>query len=261
MKKITGFLSPKRAGVFVACAVLAASASFDVMASNKSGTAFASPYDSAVAYSYRMASQGNNVEFTMPTAAEREAADPFVVLSDRGVDVDPIRAVAAELALDLSGIEIAIAGGRANAAVVPAADRKCLAQAIYYEARNQSSAGQMAVADVILNRVDDKHYPGSVCGVVYQGAKRETGCQFSFTCDGSMTKPVDVLAMKDAQRMAEAVLSGLRIEITRGALNYHANYVAPYWAPRLHKTAVVDDHVFYTPVRYAQLAQGGTSAQ
>ena len=123
---------------------------------------------------------------------------------------------------------------------------ECLTQAVYYEARNQSADGQRAVAQVVLNRVRHPSYPNSVCGVVFQGSQRSTGCQFSFTCDGSMYRSsIEPLAWERAQRIAAAALSGNVYRPVGLALNYHTTAIRPYWAPSLARQAVIGDHIFY----------------
>jgi Cell Wall Hydrolase len=121
----------------------------------------------------------------------------------------------------------------------------CLAQAISYEAGNESVVGQEAVAQVILNRLRHPAYPKSICGVVYQGSERKTGCQFTFTCDGSLKRPRSAQSMAYATAIAERVLSGGTSAIVGGATHYHANYVSPYWAPSLVKIATIGAHIFY----------------
>jgi len=122
----------------------------------------------------------------------------------------------------------------------------CLTQAIYYEAGNQSEDGQRAVAQVVLNRVRHPVWPNSVCGVVYQGAMRAGGgCQFTFTCDGSLARtPVPTLWARARQYAAEA-LAGRTYAGVGLSTFYHANYVFPSWAPRLVKTAQIGAHIFY----------------
>src|SRR3982750_3336591 len=110
---------------------------------------------------------------------------------------------------------------------------QCLTEAIYYEARNQSDDGQRAVAQVVLNRVRHPAYPNTVCGVVYQGSERSTGCQFSFTCDGSMNAGVQPYAWERARRIAEAALHGSVYRPVGLATNYHTTAIHPYWAPSL----------------------------
>ena len=132
-----------------------------------------------------------------------------------------------------------------NMAAVNAEDRRCLAQAIYYEARSEKRVGQLAVADVVLNRVDSSVYPDSICGVVFQGSERVTGCQFSFTCDGSMDRRLNKRLWKRADDLAGAILAGVRVPVSRNATHYHADYVNPPWAEKLTPTAVIGTHKFY----------------
>ncbi len=121
----------------------------------------------------------------------------------------------------------------------------CLAQAIWYEAATESIAGQRAVAQVVLNRVAHVSYPGSVCGVVYQGSQRRTGCQFSFTCDGSMRRRTGGASWATAQRLAEQALSGQVFGQVGTATHYHTNWVNPYWAPTLNHIGTIGAHRFY----------------
>ena len=122
---------------------------------------------------------------------------------------------------------------------------ECLTQAVYYEARNQSAEGQRAVAQVVLNRVRHPSYPNSVCGTVFQGSERATGCQFSFTCDGSMYGYIEPDAWDFAQQIAREALSGSVYRPVGLALNYHSTSIRPYWAPGLTRQAVVGSHIFY----------------
>lgn len=121
----------------------------------------------------------------------------------------------------------------------------CLTTAIYYEARSEPAAGRIAVGKVVLNRVKSRVYPNSICKVVFEGASRKTGCQFTFTCDGSMQE-----APRDAgwERSREAALNawlGLS-DVTIGrATHYHTVAVDPVWAHTLMRTANVGNHVFY----------------
>jgi hypothetical protein len=121
----------------------------------------------------------------------------------------------------------------------------CLTQAIYYEARSQSDDGERAVAQVVLNRVRHPAFPNSVCGVVYQGSQRGTGCQFTFTCDGSMNRAVEPYAWARARRIAEAALHGDVYRPVGLATNYHTTAIHPYWAPTLIPQAIVGAHIFY----------------
>ncbi|MGB3738101.1 MAG: cell wall hydrolase, partial [Pontixanthobacter sp.] len=105
--------------------------------------------------------------------------------------------------------------------------------------------GQGAVAQVILNRVSHIAYPNSVCGVIYQGSNRRTGCQFSFTCDGSLMRPPSPAGRARARRTAERALGGAVSSAVGRSTHYHANYVVPYWSSSLIKTAVIGTHIFY----------------
>jgi len=121
----------------------------------------------------------------------------------------------------------------------------CLASAVYYEAGSQDDNGERAVAQVVLNRVRHPAFPGTVCGVVYEGSTRATGCQFTFTCDGSLYRQPDAAGWRRASRIAEAALSGYVYAPVGWATHYHADYVVPYWASTLAKNAVVGAHIFY----------------
>jgi len=122
---------------------------------------------------------------------------------------------------------------------------QCLASAVYYEAGNQDVDGERAVAQVVLNRVRHPAFPASVCGVVYEGSTHQTGCQFTFTCDGSLYRQPDADGWRRAYKVAEAALSGAVYAPVGYATHYHANYVLPVWASTLAKTAIVGDHLFY----------------
>jgi spore germination cell wall hydrolase CwlJ-like protein len=121
----------------------------------------------------------------------------------------------------------------------------CLASAVYYEAGNQDAAGERAVAQVVLNRVRHPAFPGTVCGVVYQGSTRPTGCQFTFTCDGSLKRKPDADGWRRATEIAGAALGGAVYAPVGWATHYHADYVVPYWASTLAKSDVVGAHLFY----------------
>ena len=120
----------------------------------------------------------------------------------------------------------------------------CLTQAVYYEAGFEPADGRRAVAQVVLNRVRHPAFPNSVCGVVYDGASKPV-CQFSFTCDGSLRRAPSPRAWAEAQRIAREALQGNVSPVVGTATHYHANYVAPYWAPRLTKLSQIGAHIFY----------------
>lgn len=128
----------------------------------------------------------------------------------------------------------------------------CLAQNIYYEARGSNRADRIAVADVVLNRVQDTRYPNTICGVVQQGKQYADGrmvrnrCQFSWYCDGKSDWPTNMDVWVDAQQIAYNMLvhndgRGL----TEGATHYHADYVSPKWARTLQLTGRIGVHIYY----------------
>jgi len=144
----------------------------------------------------------------------------------------------------------------------------CLAQNMYYEARNQGSAGILAVTAVVFNRVRDSRFPNTICGVIKQGPTRESWktrkikilppkerkyypvknrCQFSWYCDGLSDKPKD---LETYERFLNYAIGWLHstipfIDITDGALFYHADSVTPGWAKTKQKTVEIQDHIFY----------------
>lgn len=122
---------------------------------------------------------------------------------------------------------------------------KCLTEAVYYEAANEPLEGRRAVAQVVLNRVRHPAYPKSVCGVVYQGYQKWTGCQFSFTCDGSLTRSPMRRQWLEAESVARAALAGYVEPSVGTATHYHADYVLPKWAFQLGKIEQIGRHIFY----------------
>lgn len=124
--------------------------------------------------------------------------------------------------------------------------QQCLTTAIYYEAALEPDAGQRAVAQVILNRVRHPSYPSSICGVVYQGSERATGCQFTFSCDGSMARRPNPFHWKRARKVAGDMLSGDVFAPVGTATHYHTTEVNPYWAPSLNFVGTIGAHRFYT---------------
>jgi spore germination cell wall hydrolase CwlJ-like protein len=125
-----------------------------------------------------------------------------------------------------------------------AAARKCLTQAIYYEAANEPVDGKRAVAQVILNRVRHPAYPHSVCGVVYEGWSRGT-CQFTFVCDGALLRAPMPRQWRESEEIATEALAGVTEKLVGAATNYHADYVLPRWAFTLPKVGQIGAHIFY----------------
>ncbi len=122
---------------------------------------------------------------------------------------------------------------------------KCLTDAIYYEAATEPDVGQRAVAQVILNRMRHPTYPNSVCGVIYQGSERQTGCQFSYACDGSMARLPSRFHWERARGVAASALAGYVYAPVGMATHYHTVAVNPYWAPSLHFIGTIGAHRFY----------------
>ncbi|WP_241657322.1 cell wall hydrolase [Aurantiacibacter suaedae] len=123
--------------------------------------------------------------------------------------------------------------------------QQCMTQAIYYEAASESDAGQRAVAQVVLNRLAHPSYPSTVCGVVFQGSQRSTGCQFTFTCDGSLGRQPSAFMWGRASRIARQALAGAVYAPVGLATHYHTLAVHPYWADSLTEVAVIGAHQFY----------------
>ncbi len=159
------------------------------------------------------------------------------------------------IAAFLASVIFSITPGAVRAEIAPmisigeAGDRQraigCLANAIAYEAGYEPTEGQQAVAEVILNRVRHAGYPKSICGVVFSGSHRRTGCQFSFTCDGSLKRRLSEAVLTNTHLIAAAALDGLIPSRVPGATHYHADYVSPYWAPSLIRIAKIGAHIFY----------------
>jgi spore germination cell wall hydrolase CwlJ-like protein len=190
---------------------------------------------------------------TFPSfGAAEEVAEPAVPLVKPLPD--QIRDLAPEAALQVNAT-IPLANGP-NPAAVPftfgktsgearARALECLTSAIYYEAAQEPTDGQRGVAQVILNRVRHPAFPNSNCGVVYEGSTRVTGCQFTFTCDGSMARAPMPDLWNRARRVAGEALNGAVFAPVGLATHYHANYVVPYWASSLVKTSIEGAHIFY----------------
>lgn len=148
----------------------------------------------------------------------------------------PFSSAAVEPAAPLS-LAAAIPEDRARAEL-------CLTQAIYHEAGFEPIAGRRAVAQVVLNRLRHPAFPKNVCGVVYQGSTAP-GCQFSFTCDGSLRRAPSAAAWAQAASISREALAGRIAPEVGHATHYHTDYVAPYWAPKLAKVTQIGAHIFY----------------
>ena len=122
---------------------------------------------------------------------------------------------------------------------------RCLAEALYFEARGETISGQFAVAEVILNRVDSRRFPSSVCGVINQGTGRKYQCQFTYTCDGHAERINEPAAFARVGKIARIMLDGASRTLTNGATHYHTKAVNPRWAKKFTRTATIGVHHFY----------------
>ena len=139
---------------------------------------------------------------------------------------------------------------------VKADDFDCLVEAVYHEGRSESMIAQLAIANVILTRVESSKYPDSICGVVHQGMYWKGNpvrnrCKFSYWCDGKSESMQNIKALLKVSNVAEMALKGVQVKQTVGATYYHANYVMPFWAsnPRFKSVGAVGTHIFYIDMR------------
>ncbi len=127
------------------------------------------------------------------------------------------------------------------------AEFQCLAQAIYFESRGEPIAGQIAVAEVVLNRVDDRNFPKTVCGVTHQGAGSGRGCQFSYVCDGHPDVMKSAVARERSEKLASLMLAGRPRTVSDGATYFHVRSIRPDWSHRFVRTTTIGHHMFYRP--------------
>lgn len=143
-------------------------------------------------------------------------------------------------------LNVAFLEGRDRMAAPGAAsEHRCLAEAVYFEARSEPLEGQVAVAEVVLNRVDSQYWPDTICEVVYQGSERRNACQFSYACDGQPETINNAKSWALSERVAELMMMGAPRRITGHATHYHADYVSPRWARTMEKTTTVGRHIFF----------------
>lgn len=181
-----------------------------------------------------------------PLARLQERAEAMSATQVRQLSAESAEAINAAVPVVNGPNPAAAAFGLASASTADRArSLDCLTAAIYYEAGVEPLDGQRAVAQVVLNRVRHPAYPNTVCGVVFEGAQRRTGCQFSFACDGSLRRTPMPAIWERARGIAAEALNGYVYRPVGLALNYHANYVVPYWASSLVKNATVGRHIFY----------------
>jgi len=122
---------------------------------------------------------------------------------------------------------------------------RCLAEALYFEARGESAQGLFAVGEVIMNRVDSGNYPNSLCAVINQGTGRKYACQFTYTCDGRPERINEPQAFARVGKVARLLMDGAPRTLTDGATHYHTRAVSPSWARRYPRTAAIGSHLFY----------------
>ena len=153
---------------------------------------------------------------------------------------------------ELAALELLGTDAVRRAAVDPK-EKQCLAMALYHEARGEPVEGQEAVGQVIMNRVDSRYHPDTVCEVVYKNAHRRNACQFSFACDGISDRPKESRAWSKKLAIARELLScdaDCREAQREGggivkSTHYHATYVSPRWAAKLERTGQIGNHIFY----------------
>lgn len=121
----------------------------------------------------------------------------------------------------------------------------CLAEALYFEARGEPITGQLAVGEVILNRVEDSRYPSSICKVINQGTGRRFACQFTYTCDGKLETVHERKAYEMALKLAKILITTHDRKLTKGSTHYHSNYVNPKWSKKFERVAKYGRHIFY----------------
>ncbi len=151
-----------------------------------------------------------------------------------------------------SGTEIAPTVASFNRAILDAMPEalggpqwECLSEALYFEARGEDLWGQIAVAEVILNRVDSPRFPNSVCSVIRDGTGRRHRCQFSYYCDGKVETIGNPTAYSRIKKISAMMIEGRARALTGGATFYHTDAVAPSWMNAMKQTAVIGDHIFY----------------
>jgi hypothetical protein len=175
-----------------------------------------------------------SVPFEMAVPEASEDLRPL----NRGLNVDD------SVVLEKDGKRVFFGG--LSEAEFRAKEKRCLATAIYFEARGEPIRGQQAVAQVIMNRVRLNYYPDTICGVVYEGSDRINSCQFSFACDRKADVPRAKREWAIANEIAQEVVDGkVWLPEVGNASHYHATYVSPRWARMMKRNARIGIHVFY----------------
>lgn len=181
--------------------------------------------------------------FTVAGAADRDRQSAIFAARLERDERAPPRDLMLRASLDVVSVSAA-APFRLAGALDETRELECLTQAVYFEARGETPAGQAAVAQVVLNRVRHPAFPKSVCAVVFQGAGNR-GCQFSFACNGSLRQGKESAAWTRARKIASRALAGAVVAEVGSATHFHTTGVSPAWGPRLQRVAQVGLHVFY----------------
>ena len=124
-------------------------------------------------------------------------------------------------------------------------EMKCLSEALYFEARGEQIEGQIAVADVIINRKNSSRFPSSICGVISEGSHKKHACQFSYNCDGKLELIYDKKTYSRIVKLSSMILNGAFSDVTNGATFFHASEVSPSWSKKFQKTRKIGRHIFY----------------
>jgi spore germination cell wall hydrolase CwlJ-like protein len=224
------------------------------------GTGFAPVLASAAAFDDMWSADVGNADTGAPVPAARLRAVARVATAELGAKLEPVYFAWADDPVQantapfdaLLKIPAGGAGRSADAAAgalaAAPAEVDCLATAVYFEARGESRQGQLAVAQVILNRVKSPDFPKTVCGVVYQNAGEYHRCQFSFACDGVADRITDRVAWRAARDVASRALaapSGTILADVGNATHYHAASASPVWAERMQRVDTIGQHIFY----------------
>lgn len=195
----------------------------------------------------------HRIDPTQDTASRREHSSLALVDALNSQDIDTARRIAvaqAHMSVEqlLASLDDGIDALLLDRVKVtnPTPDWKCLSEALYFEARGEGTRGQLAVAEVILNRVDSDQYPDDVCSVVHQGAG-SAGCQFSYNCDGKKEVISNKKIYKRIGKLAWLMLEGRPRNLTNDALYFHNTSVHPSWSRKYVKTARIGHHIFYRP--------------
>ncbi len=197
-----------------------------------------------VLYASSMTNSGQHSAHPRPVAPPADVVPEVAPMELAPVTESDARAQNAEVALITKGFIAARPFIYAGSGDARLRARDCLAAAMIYEAGDDAK-GQQAVGQVIINRARHPAFPKSVCGVVFQGSERTTGCQFTFTCDGALSRRYSDAAWTRARNNADLMLSGGTYPPVGLATHYHTDWVRPYWSDSLEKIAIVDTHLFF----------------